>query len=95
MTLNPRKKTKRLPLILGTYSTLDSRKTGLLPCLIGYGIIARRLYDDPSTVREGSKYWKWIEQYVGQEYIDAMVRGSDMIEEQVKKQVSLSISNCW
>jgi thiaminase len=67
----------------------------LLPCLIGYGIIARRLYDDPSTVREGSKYWKWIEQYVGQEYIDAMVRGSDMIEEQVKKQVSLSISNRW
>jgi thiaminase len=67
----------------------------LLPCLIGYGIIARRLYDDPSTVREGSKYWKWIEQYVGQEYIDAMVRGSDMIEEQAKKQVSLSISNRW
>lgn len=58
----------------------------LLPCLIGYGIIARRLYDDPQTVREGSKYWEWIKQYVGQEYVNAMMRGSDLIEEHAGKQ---------
>lgn len=58
----------------------------LLPCLIGYGMIARRLYEDPKTVRHGSKYWAWIEQYVGQEYMDAMVRGSDLIEEHAGKQ---------
>ncbi|KAH7400565.1 Phosphomethylpyrimidine kinase-domain-containing protein [Phaeosphaeria sp. MPI-PUGE-AT-0046c] len=58
----------------------------LLPCLIGYGMIARRLYEDPKTVRQGSRYWAWIEQYVGQEYMDAMVRGSDLIEEHASKQ---------
>jgi thiaminase II len=52
----------------------------LLPCLIGYGIIAKRLYEDPNTVRVGSRYWKWIEQYVASEYREAMMRGSDLIE---------------
>lgn len=46
----------------------------LLPCLIGYGIIAKRLYDDPKTVRE-SKYWKWIETYVADDYGEAMKNG--------------------
>jgi hypothetical protein len=58
----------------------------LLPCLIGYGIIAKRLHEDPNTIREGSKYWAWIEQYVGQEYVEAMIRGSDLIEEHAGKQ---------
>jgi thiaminase len=58
----------------------------LLPCLIGYGMIARRLYEDPQTVRVGSRYWEWILQYVGQEYVDAMMRGSDLIEEHAGKQ---------
>ena len=57
----------------------------LLPCLIGYGIIAKRLYEDPNTVRVGSKYWKWIEQYVAEEYRDAMMRGSDLIEKHAAK----------
>jgi thiaminase len=30
----------------------------LLPCLIGYGIIAKRLFDDTNTLREG-RYWTW------------------------------------
>jgi hypothetical protein len=49
-------------------------------------MIARRLYEDPKTIREGSRYWAWIEQYVGQEYMDAMMRGSDLIEEHAGKQ---------
>jgi ATP-dependent RNA helicase DDX5/DBP2 len=47
----------------------------LLPCLIGYGRIARRLYDDSNTVRQ-SRYWKWIETYVAEEYCEAMRLGS-------------------
>jgi thiaminase len=46
----------------------------LLPCLIGYGIIARRLFEDPKTVK-GSKYWKWIETYVDADYLAAMKTG--------------------
>lgn len=52
----------------------------LLPCLIGYGIIARRLYDDPKTSRE-SKYWKWIETYVAEDYCEAMRNGSGKVSE--------------
>jgi thiaminase len=49
-------------------------------------MIARRLYEDPQTVRVGSRYWEWILQYIGQEYVDAMMRGSDLIEEHAGKQ---------
>ncbi|KAF1959538.1 hypothetical protein CC80DRAFT_466442 [Byssothecium circinans] len=58
----------------------------LLPCLIGYGIIARRLSDDPKTVREGSKYWNWIETYVADDYCAAMKIGRDLIETHATKQ---------
>lgn len=57
----------------------------LLPCLIGYGIIGKRLYEDPKTIRQGNRYWKWIENYVNEEYIEAMLRGSDLIEEHAGK----------
>lgn len=44
----------------------------LAPCLIGYGVIARRLYDDPRTLREGNRYWRWIQNYVEKDYTDAV-----------------------
>ncbi|CAI6340256.1 unnamed protein product [Periconia digitata] len=47
----------------------------LLPCLIGYGIIARRLFEDPETAREGNRYWKWIQTYVAEDYCEAMEIG--------------------
>lgn len=57
----------------------------LLPCLIGYGVIAKRLYEDPNSVRVGSHYWKWIEQYNAEEYHKAIVRGSNLIEKHATK----------
>lgn len=48
----------------------------LAPCLIGYGAIARRLYTEKSTVREGNRYWKWIENYVADDYTEAVQLGS-------------------
>ncbi|KAH6616302.1 Phosphomethylpyrimidine kinase-domain-containing protein [Boeremia exigua] len=60
-------------------------QVALLPCLIGYGIIAKRLFDDASTLREG-KYWTWIQQYVDTPYVEAMARGSALIEEHASKQ---------
>lgn len=48
----------------------------LAPCLLGYGIIARRLYDDPNTKREGNTYWKWIENYAADDYTEAVRIGS-------------------
>ena len=48
----------------------------LAPCLIGYGAIAKRLYTEKSTVREGNRYWKWIENYVADDYTEAVQLGS-------------------
>ena len=46
------------------------------PCLIGYGMVARRLFDDPKTVRgERNKYWPWIENYVSDDYVEAVSIG--------------------
>jgi thiaminase len=50
----------------------------MAPCLIGYGVIARRLYDDPKTKREGNIYWQWIENYVADDYAEAVKIGSGM-----------------
>ena len=50
----------------------------MLPCLIGYGIIARRLHDDPHSLREKNQYWKWIETYVAEDYGEAMSNGKGM-----------------
>lgn len=48
----------------------------LAPCLIGYGAIAKRLYAEKETLREGNRYWKWIENYVADDYTEAVQLGS-------------------
>jgi thiaminase len=48
----------------------------MAPCLIGYGVIAKRLYDDPKTKRKDNIYWKWIETYVADDYSEAVASGS-------------------
>jgi thiaminase len=70
----------RYVLDIGMSQDYLALQIALLPCLIGYGIIAKRLYEDANTVRVGSKYWKWIEQYVAEEYREAMMRGSELVE---------------
>ncbi len=50
------------------------------PCLIGYGVIARRLHDDLKTVKEGNIYWKWIENYTAIDYTTAVEVGSGVLE---------------
>ena len=51
-------------------------QVALAPCLIGYGAIARRLYTEKSTARDGNRYWKWIENYVADDYTEAVRLGS-------------------
>ncbi|RDW85189.1 hypothetical protein BP6252_02779 [Coleophoma cylindrospora] len=58
----------------------------LSPCLIGYGVIARRLYDDPKTVREGNPYWKWIANYVADDYTEAVTLGIELLDKHAQKQ---------
>jgi len=48
----------------------------MAPCLIGYGQVARRLFADPKTKRDGNIYWKWIEDYVAGDCQEAIRAGS-------------------
>ena len=51
----------------------------MAPCLIGYGAIAKRLYNDASSVRDGNRYWKWIENYAADDYSESVQIGSGMM----------------
>ena len=70
----------RYVLDIGMSQDYLALQIALLPCLIGYGIIAKRLYEASHPYSAGIKYWKWIEQYVAEEYREAMMRGSELVE---------------
>ena len=48
----------------------------LAPCLLGYGAAAQRLHSSTGSVKEGNPYWKWIENYVADDYVEAVRKGS-------------------
>jgi hydroxymethylpyrimidine/phosphomethylpyrimidine kinase len=57
----------------------------LAPCLIGYGAIAKRLYTEKETLREGNRYWQWIENYVAEDYTEAVRLGSELLETHMRQ----------
>ncbi|KAI9934694.1 hypothetical protein AWENTII_005785 [Aspergillus wentii] len=57
----------------------------LAPCLIGYGAIAKRLHAAEDTIREGNRYYKWIENYVADDYSEAVELGSALLEKHVRE----------
>lgn len=59
----------------------------MAPCLIGYGVIARRLYDDPRTKRKDNIYWTWIETYAADDYTEAVKVGTGRRTTYVLKQI--------
>ncbi|GAB7363139.1 hypothetical protein MBLNU230_g3426t2 [Neophaeotheca triangularis] len=60
----------------------------MLPCLLGYGLIAQRLsalqQQDSNSVN--NSYLKWIQNYTAEDYTLAMKRGCDLLERHVTKQ---------
>lgn len=66
----------RYVLDIGQSQDWIALQVALAPCLIGYGEIAKRLHADLKTKREGNVYWKWIENYVAEEYKEAVRVGS-------------------
>ncbi|KAA6412830.1 MAG: thiamine biosynthesis (Thi-4) [Lasallia pustulata] len=76
-------------LILDIGHTYDAFALNLAfaPCLLGYGEIAARLAADATTVREGNRYWKWVANYVAEDYTQA-VGWEDWLE---KHAVGLSL----
>lgn len=55
-------------------------QVALAPCLLGYGMIADRLFNDSKTKREGNPYFKWIEQYVSDDFNEAVKKGRGKLQ---------------
>lgn len=55
-------------------------QVALLPCLIGYSVIARRLHglQDPKAPEGTNRYRRWIDNYVADDYSEAVARGRGM-----------------
>jgi thiaminase len=75
-TLQHLLKNYRYVLDIGHSEDWLALQISMAPCLIGYGVIANRLYDDPNTKREGNLYWSWIKTYVAEDYTEAVKVGT-------------------
>lgn len=64
----------------------------LAPCLLGYGAVGKQLHADAKSVRgEGNQYWTWIENYVADDYVQAVTTGSELLERHAAEQSPTSI----
>lgn len=76
----------RYVLDIGQSEDWFALQVALAPCLLGYGHIARRLFDDPETKREGNPYWDWVLQYVADDYTAAVRTGAELMEKHAVRQ---------
>ncbi|KAI8068410.1 Phosphomethylpyrimidine kinase-domain-containing protein [Gongronella butleri] len=67
-------------------------QVAMAPCLLGYGDIGVRLYNDPNTKRKDNPYWRWIETYADEKYQQAVHVGKELLEKLATHHVSTSES---
>ncbi|POR33023.1 Putative hydroxymethylpyrimidine/phosphomethylpyrimidine kinase 2 [Tolypocladium paradoxum] len=59
----------------------------IAPCLLGYGAVAKMLHAHPQTRRdEGNTYWPWIQNYVADDFVQAVKLGSQLLEDNMRLQ---------
>ncbi|TKA70061.1 hypothetical protein B0A55_06240 [Friedmanniomyces simplex] len=61
-------------------------QVSLLPCLLGYSVIARRLQDLQPSLKSPNRYTTWINNYVAEDYTAAVAKGRALIEKHATKQ---------
>ncbi|KAF9907850.1 hypothetical protein EC991_010448 [Linnemannia zychae] len=77
----------RYVLDIGMTGDLLELGLAIAPCLIGYGEIGQRLYNDPNTLRgDANPYWEWIKNYEDSDYQSAVTRGIANLERQCNVQ---------
>ncbi|KAK9765367.1 trifunctional hydroxymethylpyrimidine kinase/phosphomethylpyrimidine kinase/thiaminase [Basidiobolus ranarum] len=60
-------------------------QVALAPCLLGYGVIGMRLFNDPNTKRDGNPYWPWIRNYAEDDFQQACKTGMNLLEKYAVK----------
>ncbi|KAK0305895.1 trifunctional hydroxymethylpyrimidine kinase/phosphomethylpyrimidine kinase/thiaminase [Friedmanniomyces endolithicus] len=61
-------------------------QVSLLPCLLGYWVIARRLQSLQASLKSPNRYATWINNYVGEDYTAAVIKGRALIEKHAARQ---------
>jgi thiaminase len=67
---------KRYVLDIGLSQDWLALQIAMSPCLVGYGVIAKQLHADSRSKREDNLYWAWIQNYVSDDYLEALKVGS-------------------
>ncbi|KAK8057665.1 phosphomethylpyrimidine kinase THI20 [Apiospora saccharicola] len=72
----------RYVLDVGMSSDWLALQVALAPCLLGYGAIGQALHDEKNqnTKREDNTYYKWICNYVAEDYVEAVRTGRVLME---------------
>jgi thiaminase II len=78
----------RYVLDIGASQDWIALQMALAPCLLGYAEVAARLHGDPLSVsaEKGNRYWRWVENYVAEDYCEAVRVGRELIETHIVKQ---------
>lgn len=66
----------RYVLDIGQSQDYLALQLAMAPCLLGYYAVAEMLRDHADTKREDNRYWAWIENYVAEDYTEAVRLGS-------------------
>jgi len=67
-------------------------QVALSPCLLGYGVIARKLLAYPNIKRENNPYYRWIKNYDKHDFECAVRLGRELLEEHAPKQSTSRIA---
>lgn len=78
----------RYVLDIGASEDWLALQIALMPCLLGYGVIARRLHLQQAgqQLAQPNRYLKWINNYVAEDYVAAVETGCKLIEKHAMDQ---------
>ncbi|CAI4219067.1 unnamed protein product [Parascedosporium putredinis] len=78
----------RFLLDVGHSQDLLALQVALAPCTLGYGAVAQMLYHHPNTKKDAKDniYWNWIENYVAEDYREAVQLASEQLEDEIGRQ---------
>lgn len=76
----------RFVLDIGATQDLFTLNVATAACLIGYRDIAVRIKREYKDGKTENMYWKWVENYVGENYGNAYKDGKELLEKYAVKQ---------
>lgn len=74
----------RFVLDVGMSGDFLALQVAMAPCLLGYGAIGARLHREGNP-QNNNPYWDWIENYVAEDYTDAVKAGKELLEREVAR----------